>query len=154
MGVATPAVGVTVAETVLERVLTEHRDVVEATLACAGRAATDLPDPADRDAVVEALERELRDVDIHEAYVGLLRDVVQAAGFALPSEPVPSPPYVVVTGRGVLLRATVEAGRIVILLRGFRLDREAGGYVSVADRPESRPAPREVVEVRFRETEA
>lgn len=140
---------VSVADAVREYVLAEHREVVETTLACVDRVAADLELPADRAAVVPALDRELEAAGAKAECVDLLREVVPTTGFELLAEPVAAPPYLVVTGRGVLLRVTVEAGRLVILLRGFEVDRENGGYVRTGG-DESGTAPEDVVEVRFR----
>ncbi|MFB6254469.1 MAG: hypothetical protein ABEI06_07660 [Halobacteriaceae archaeon] len=54
----------------------------------------------------------------------LLQESLQAQGLELPAQPVPSPPYVVVTSRGVMLRGTFEDQRIVILLQVFTVDPE------------------------------
>ena len=134
---------VSVADAARQHVLAEHREVVRTTLACADRVAADLELPADRDAVVTALDRELEAAGAKADCVGLLREVVPAVGFDLLAEPVAASPYLVVTGRGVLLRVTVEVGRLVILLRGFEVD-PGEGYVQASEEID------DVVETRFR----
>jgi hypothetical protein len=53
----------------------------------------------------------------------VLTEVVQAAGFDLSFEPTPSPPYVVVSSEGLLLRATIDPGRLVVRLAAFTVRR-------------------------------
>jgi hypothetical protein len=55
------------------------------------------------------------------------------AGGRLQADPVPAPPYVVVTSVGPLLRATLEAGRLVVTVRAFRVERGDGGTRYVRD---------------------
>lgn len=116
-----------VAERTRDHVLAAHRDLVETVLDRADRAAADLSTPADRQVVTARLELALREADLLDALVGVIRSVADELGFELPAEPVPAPPYVVVTARGPMLRLTVDPGRLVVLLRAF--ERVADGYV-------------------------
>jgi hypothetical protein len=43
----------------------------------------------------------------------------------MPAPPVAAPPYVVVTSEGVVLRATIPDGRLVVTLRVFDVERGA-----------------------------
>jgi hypothetical protein len=128
-------------DAVRKRVLADHRETVAAVGRAADAAAADLATPATRAATVAALREGVGD-DVRAALVDVLRGAVDATGRDLQAEPVPASPYVVVTARGPLLRATVADGRLVVLLRAF--DRSDGGYVRADAAPES------AVEVRFR----
>ncbi|MFC3958218.1 hypothetical protein [Halovivax cerinus] len=55
----------------------------------------------------------------------VLTDLVDALGHELSAPVVPAPPYVVVTSTGVVLRATLPAGRLVIALEPFTIERDA-----------------------------
>ena len=126
-----------------EHVRDAHRETVAAVLERADEAAATLDEPASRGAVVAAMESAVDD-DLRDALVDLLRGAVDATGRGLPAEPVPAPPYLVSTARGPLVRATVDDGRLVVLLRAFERDGAAGGYVRAGTNPS------EAVEVRFR----
>jgi hypothetical protein len=71
------------------------------------------------------------------------------AGYALRAAPVPAPPYVVVTGEGPVVRATVADGWLAVTLRAFEVVRadEHGGTG-----PRYRRLPDVDVEVTFRRT--
>lgn len=124
-----------------EHVLDAHRETVVAVLAGAEAAAARVEKPAARETVATALESALGE-DVRASLVDLLRGAVGATGRELFADPVPASPYLVVTARGPLVRATLEDGRLVVLLRAFR--RERGGYVHAATDPDA------AVEVRFR----
>lgn len=133
------------ADAARERVLAAHRETVAAVLASADAAASELDEPATRDDVTAALDAAFDD-GLRASLVDLLRDAVDATGRDLLAEPVPASPYLTVTARGPLVRATLEDCRLVVLLRAFRLDRAAGGYVR------SDLDPARAVEVRVRRT--
>ncbi|MFC7215253.1 hypothetical protein ACFQO4_14340 [Saliphagus sp. GCM10025334] len=78
----------------------------------------------ERAAVVDPLRAELEAAGLLWAFPPLLDDLVESAGYALPARPVAAPPYVVVTSRGPVLRATVDPGRLVVRLDVFGLERE------------------------------
>jgi len=103
-------------------------------VATGAAAAADVPAPAERRVVETRLELALREDDLPGRLVGVLRDTVDALGFDLAAEPVAAPPYVVITARGPMLRATVDAGRLVVLVRAF--DRTAAGYVPASADPD------------------
>lgn len=131
------------AHAVRQHVLDGHRDTVAAVLESAAEAANGLEEPATRAEATAALSAAIDD-DLRSALVDLLRGAVDATGRDLLAEPVPASPYLVVTARGPLLRATLGDCRLVVLLRAFRNDRGAGGYVRSDLDPES------AVEVRVR----
>ncbi len=108
------------------RIQREHRGTVRAVDACADAVADawDGPLATDRAAVVDPLRRRLAARGVLETLPRVLADAVDAAGFELPATPVPSPPYVAVTSRGPILRATVDPGRLVIRLDAFEVVRD------------------------------
>lgn len=124
-----------------ERILADHRETVGAVQACATSAAEGLPEPAPRADVVAGLSGALDDT-VRAALVEVLRGAVDATGRELQAEPVPASPYLVVTARGPLLRATLADGRLVALVRAF--ERSGDGYVRADVAPEA------AVEVAFR----
>lgn len=155
-----------VVEAARNRILDAHGDVVRGVVAVAdavaaawddpaasgdGSAAAgddfvadpDFPATADRAAVVEPLRAELRARGLLDRMPAVLADAADAAGYDLPAEPVAAPPYVVVTGRGPVLRGTVADGRLVVVLTVFRVERDPVRYVRAGD------DPAEVVEVVF-----
>jgi hypothetical protein len=126
-----------------EHLLTDRRGVVEATVECADRVAAAWPEAGttDRGRVVEPLRAALSEAGLLGTYPSVLAECVAAAGGTLRAEPVAAPPYVVVTGLGPVLRATLEAGRLVVTLAVFDVERGSGGgpprYVRAAATPEA-----------------
>lgn len=131
-----------------ERLLATERDTIDAVLAVADAVATDAegevadgwfrldgrPATPDREAVVSRLQAALEESGLLNHLTGLLATAVDAAGYALAAQPVPAPPYVVVTSTGPVLRATVDAGRLVVRLDCFEVVRgvESAGENGVA----------------------
>lgn len=113
-----------------------HADTVAATLSAADAVAARVGTPAtDGTAVSTALERELGDRDLFDPLLALLGDAVTAAGREFASTPVPAPPYLAVTSRGPVLRATVEDGRIVVAVEAFAVERDPTRYVRAGEDP-------------------
>ena len=110
-------------DAVRERLLTEHRPALERVFACADFVATqwDGDSVTDSAAVVAPFRRALQAADGLEPLAFALADSVAVAGYALSARPVPAPPYVVVTSRGVLLRATLPEGRLVATVSAFEV---------------------------------
>ena len=108
---------------VRERLLSEHRPTLERVFVCADLVAArwDGDSVTDRAAVVTPFRRTLRAADALGPLAVALADSVTAAGYPLAAQPVPAPPYVVVTSRGVLLRATLPGGRVVATLEAFEV---------------------------------
>ncbi|WP_312909268.1 hypothetical protein [Natronosalvus caseinilyticus] len=108
------------------RLCDEHGGVLRRLEACADAVSQAWPAETvtERAAVVDPLRAELEASGLLQAFPPLLDDLVESAGYALPARPVAAPPYVVVTSRGPLLRATVEPGRLVVRLDVFGLERE------------------------------
>ncbi|MDH5019198.1 hypothetical protein [Halobacterium rubrum] len=111
-----------------ECVATEHADVVAAVGACADAVADSRDGLAagDGTAVAAALESCLDKSGTLGALPGVLAAAVDAAGGTLSAEPVAAPPYVAVTSRGPVLRATLDDGRLVVELRAIRLTDDNG----------------------------
>ncbi len=141
---------------VREYVLGECADTVAEVLRCADRVAESWNDevslgghhrPAttDREAVVEPLSRELRDKDLLAQFPTILSEAVSAGGFSMQSTPVPAPPYVALTSRGPVLRATVSAGRLIVSVRAFDVIRDGGVRYA-----RGTSDPREVVSVELK----
>lgn len=106
--------------------LTEHADVVAAV----GESADAVERAAQGDAgdcfetgtaLADAFESTLAERGVLSRLPGVLVAAVEAAGGALSAAPVAAPPYVTVTGRGPVLRATLDGGRLVVELQAFRL---------------------------------
>lgn len=133
---------------VRKRILAEHDRVVRAVVAAADRVADDWDGDhaTDRAAVAEPLAADLADRDLGGSLVAALVDAVDAAGFEVRGDPVPAPPYLAVTGRGPVLRATVDGGRVVVVLAVFAVRRTDRGvrYVRTGSTPEA------VVSVEYR----
>ena len=125
--------------TVRSYLLTEHRAVLDTASDCADAVAAgwDGESTTDRDAVTGPLEATLRRSGVLKQLPAVLAGAVDAAGYGLRAQPVPAPPYVVVTSTGPVLRATVSDGRLVVSLRLFEVEREAGRrYVRGPREPE------------------
>lgn len=111
-------------DAVRDRLLAAHRPALERALACADAVAAGWDGPAttDREAVVGPYRAVLRRAGALEPLVAALEDAVAHAGFELAATPVPAPPYLAVTAEGVVLRAPLPSGRIVVRLVAFRRD--------------------------------
>ncbi|WP_092903672.1 hypothetical protein [Halostagnicola kamekurae] len=107
------------------RVQREHESIVDGIDYCADAVSESWDDDsvADRRHVVEPMQSALESAGILERLPVVLSDAVEAAGYELPATPVASPPYVVLTSRGPLCRATVEPGRILIRFDAFSVSR-------------------------------
>lgn len=101
----------------------DHGDVLVGVGACAD-AVADSWDGATTDdgsLLADGLESCLAASGTLDALPGLLAAAVGAAGGRLSAEPVAAPPYVAVTSRGPVLRATLDGGRLVLTLAVFRV---------------------------------
>ncbi|MDQ2049010.1 hypothetical protein RBH26_00780 [Natronolimnohabitans sp. A-GB9] len=118
------------------RIQDEHAAIVEGIDHCADRVADpwDTSRTTDSDAVAERLRSALETTGLLERLPLVLSDVVAATGYELPAQPVAAPPYVVVTSRGPILRATIEPGRLVVRFDAFEVVRD--------DDPDRSPAYR------------
>ncbi|SFC32845.1 hypothetical protein SAMN05444422_10728 [Halobiforma haloterrestris] len=112
---------------VRRRLLADHSSVVAEVDRCADAVADpwDTARTADRAALVDGLRTALESEGVLERLPTVLADAVDATGHDLEARPVPGPPYVVVTSRGPLLRATIDPGRLVIRFDVFEVIRNA-----------------------------
>lgn len=108
------------------RIQDEHAVIVEGIDHCADGVAApwDTARTTDRDAVVDGLRTALEATGVLEQLPLVLADVVDAMGCELQARPVAAPPYVVVTSRGPVLRATIEPGRLVVRFDVFDVVRD------------------------------
>ncbi|WP_226481821.1 hypothetical protein [Natrinema amylolyticum] len=109
------------------RIQAEHVSIVDGIDACADAIADpwDTSRTTDGDAVADGLRRALEEAGILRLLPDVLADVVEATGYDLQARPVPGPPYVVVTSRGPVLRATIDPGRLVVRFDAFDVVRDA-----------------------------
>ena len=115
---------------VREAVLAEHRPTVERVLACADAvASTHETPPTDGPALAAALEGTLSETGVRKTLPAVLVTAVAAAGGSLSAPPVAAPPYVAVTSRGPILRATLPDYRLVVSIRAFEIERDPRRYV-------------------------
>ncbi|ARS88337.1 hypothetical protein [Natrarchaeobaculum aegyptiacum] len=110
------------------RILEDHDDVIGEVERCADAvaAAWDDADTRAREDVTDPMSAALEATGTLEQLPGVLADAVEAAGGHLRAPPVAAPPYVVVTSRGPVLRATLEMGRLVIRFDAFEVVRHPG----------------------------
>ena len=107
---------------VRDHLLSDRRPWVATALDCADAVAAGWDGEAtpDREQVVPPYRAALDRAGVLDAAPAVLRECVAAAGDELAADPVAAPPYVVVTGEGVLLRATLDR-RLLVHVRAFRL---------------------------------
>lgn len=109
------------------RIQEEHAAIVEGIDHCADQVSDpwDTARTTDREAVSEGLRSALAATGLLEQLPLVLADVVESTGYELRASPVAAPPYVVVTSRGPILRATIDPGRLVIRFDVFDVIRDA-----------------------------
>ncbi|MCL7417593.1 MAG: hypothetical protein M8354_07110 [Halalkalicoccus sp.] len=128
-----------------ERLLATRAEPLAATVEAADAVAASWDGPATRrEAVVEPLSAVLDHTGLRERYPALLATGAEVLGESLPAPPVAVPPYVVTTGTGPVLRASLSDGRLVIRLAVFALERDPKRYRRRGQSPE------EVLEVELR----
>ncbi|MFB6126524.1 MAG: hypothetical protein ABEJ79_04400 [Halolamina sp.] len=120
----------------------DHADVLAGVVA----VATDL-DAEWRDgrALAAAMRSGLEEAGLLTAAPSLLETATAAVGESTPAPPVAKPPYVIVTATGLVCRATLSDGRLVVRVEPFAVRRgqsrgesRASGpprYVRVAEAP-------------------
>ncbi|MDL5361081.1 hypothetical protein [Halalkalicoccus sp. NIPERK01] len=122
---------------VRNRLLAAHADLLVATGDRADAVARARSGPATRrEDVVEPLTAALERADLLERYPAVLATAAAALGESLPVAPVAAPPYVVVTGTGPVLRASLPSGRLVVRLAVFALERDPRRYVRTGTTPD------------------
>ncbi|MDJ1433469.1 hypothetical protein [Halostagnicola sp. A-GB9-2] len=105
----------------------DHETVIDGIDYCADLVANtwDGTQTTERRRVIEPLQSALESAGILETLPVVLSDAVESAGYDLESTPVPAPPYVVLTSRGPICRATIEPGRVLIRFDVFDIVRKA-----------------------------
>ena len=117
--------------TVRVHLLDAHTGLLDTVLACADGVADSWDGDAttDRVAVVEPFERRLDRAGVLDRLPAVLAEAVDALGAELPAQPVAAPPYVAITSVGPVLRATLDAGRLVVTIHAFGIERDPTRYV-------------------------
>ncbi|ELZ13996.1 hypothetical protein C479_01056 [Halovivax asiaticus JCM 14624] len=113
-------------ESVRSRLCSAHGNVLAMIEASADAAVDTWPADTvtERHHVVDPFRAALVEHDVIDELPQILEDLVAIAGGDLSVPPVAAPPYVVVTSMGVLLRATLPRGRLVVAVHPFAVDRE------------------------------
>lgn len=108
------------------RIRDEWQPVIEGIDDCAERVAApwDTSRTTNPERVVAPFRSALESSGILERLPLVLADAVDATGCELRARPVPAPPYVAVTSRGPILRATIDHGRLVIRFDAFEVVRD------------------------------
>jgi hypothetical protein len=111
-------------ECVRTHLLKKRRATVAGVLGCGDHVASgwDRESTTNRRALVDRFESTLRDTGLFETLPTVLTECVEQAGATISAQPVAAPPYVVVASTGVLLRATLDGGRLVVTLQAFDVD--------------------------------
>ena len=136
---------------VRDHLLTEHRAVVEAVRDCAvasADAGANGSETSETTAVRRGTEARLRAKGVWELLPSVLAGCVRAFGRQLRAPPVAAPPYVAPTATGIVLRATVEGGRLVVSIDALTVDR-GGEAIGVTLSPRDAPLE-ELVRVEWR----
>lgn len=117
--------------------LDAHRTELAGVLDCADAVAASWDGDAvhDRDQVVEPLRAALDREGVVPRFPDMLRGAVEAAGRDLRGQPVAAPPYVAVTSRGPVLRATTDDGRLVVTVVAFAVEGDPVRYVRAGGDP-------------------
>ncbi|NHN46729.1 hypothetical protein G9464_03850 [Halostella sp. JP-L12] len=108
-----------------------HRETLAATVDAARTVAAAWPGETVRDpsAVAAPLEGELRERGLVEDLLATLDTAAAAIDESIRGAPVPAPPYLSVTSRGPVCRATLSGGdRLVVEPVMFAVDRRPARY--------------------------
>ncbi|MGM0606671.1 MAG: hypothetical protein ACQETB_13500, partial [Halobacteriota archaeon] len=127
------------------RCLHAHGETISAIERCADALVSEWdrddcgrPYTTDRSAIIQQLPAVLDRAGVPAALCELLVDVTGAIGADLPATPTPTPPYVVVSSTGPMVRATIPAGRLVVQFELFAIDRSDGEVRFVRTRKSGR----------------
>jgi len=119
------------------RLLAGHADTLAGVIDAADAAVEEAEAPrTESTAVTGPLSAALDERGLPGRLLDALADAVDAVGESLPHDPVPEPPYFTVTSRGPVLRATLPAGRLVVVVGVFGVERDGERrYVRVGRTP-------------------
>lgn len=125
-------------DAVRDHLLDDRRDWVERVLACADAVTAGWNGEwvAERERVVGPFQDVLERSAALDAAPAVLTECVRVAGGRLGAPPVAAPPYVVVTSRGPVLRATLADGRLVVRVDVFEVARTPTRYRRGATTPD------------------
>ena len=122
---------------VRDRLLAAHAETLGATIDCADAVAASWDGPATRrEQVVAPLRATLERAGLLDRYPAVLVDAAEVLDEALAASPVAAPPYVTLTSRGPVLRATLPGGRLVVRIAVFAVERDPVRYVRRGTSPE------------------
>lgn len=114
-------------EPVRDQLLAEHRSTIASVLDAADRVADDRDEAEASESPADPLERELADRGLLDRLLPVVETAADAAGVELQAPPVAAPPYLAVTGRGPVLRATGPDRRVVVEIVAFTIERGESG---------------------------
>lgn len=117
--------------TIRRRLLDDHRATLATTVDAARAVAAgwDGEAVADPNRITAFLERELRDRGLATDLLALLETGADVLDTEVQGDPVAAPPYLAVTGRGPVVRATLADGRrLVIVVSLFAVERDPTRY--------------------------
>jgi hypothetical protein len=117
--------------TIRTRFLEAHRETLQSVIDAGSSVATAWPGDTVQEsgAVTEPLKHLLRERELAEDLLRLLRTGTAAIGETVQGTPIPAPPYLVVTSRGPICRGTISDGRrLVVLLELFTVRRAPTRY--------------------------
>jgi len=128
-------------------ILRAHRPCLAAVVDAGADVAAGLTEPVtDPGAVRGPLDRQLRDRGLPGELLGMLDTAADAARGTVQGQPVAAPPYLTVTSRGPVCRATLADGRrLVVTCAVFAVERRPRRY-TFRD-----PSPAECLEASLRQ---
>jgi len=122
-----------------QQILAENRAVIRGVVDAGSDVAAAIDDWPVHDAATirDPLSALLEDRDLLEPTLGLLDSGARALGTTIEGTPVPAPPYLTVTSRGPVCRATLADGRrLVVEMRLFEVARRPRRYRLAGPNPE------------------
>lgn len=132
---------------VRSRVVEEHRATLRSLVDLGRQVAATWPDCAttEASAVRSSLEHALETTGLADAVLDMLRVGADTLDEPLQARLLPAPPYLAITSRGPICRATISGDRrLVLLVELFEIDRTGPSYRFVD------PSPEECLTVRIR----
>lgn len=105
------------------RLRANHEEALRAIADCADTVVRSWDEhvTADPRLITDPLEGCLQETETLPELLDMLRSGVSAAGCTLPVDPVPAPPYLMITSLGPVLRGPTAGGRLVITITVFEV---------------------------------